>query len=260
MVKGFLAAVAVACCAGCTVNKDLMFRTDEGFAFADLATISQEEYRIAPNDLLAFQLYSNGGQRLLAGTAGTLEPGGNQGVLAQQTANFRAGIPYLVLPDGQVELPEIGNLPLAGKTLEEAEQAVEAAYAHLYHDPFAVLQVTNNRVLVFPGAAGAATVITLTAPNTTVLEVLALAGGVAARGNASQVKLIRRTATGHQVYRMDLSTAAGLSAASTVVQANDVLYVDPVPDVASEVLRDINPIVSIVSSLSVLWALLTNAL
>ena len=130
----------------------------------------------------------------------------------------------------------------------------------LYHDPFAVLQVTNNRVLVFPGAAGAATVITLTAPNTTVLEVLALAGGVAARGNASQVKLIRRTATGHQVYRMDLSTAAGLSAASTVVQANDVLYVDPVPDVASEVLRDINPIVSIVSSLSVLWALLTNAL
>ena len=198
MVKGFLAAVAVACCAGCTVNKDLMFRTDEGFAFADLATISQEEYRIAPNDLLAFQLYSNGGQRLLAGTAGTLEASGNQGVLAQQTANFRAGIPYLVLPDGQVELPEIGNLPLAG--------------------------------------------------------------GVAARGNASQVKLIRRTATGHQVYRMDLSTAAGLSAASTVVQANDVLYVDPVPDVASEVLRDINPIVSIVSSLSVLWALLTNAL
>ena len=260
MLKGIWAAGAALLLAGCTVNKDLMFRTEEGFAFADLSTLSREEYRIAPNDLVAFQLYSNGGQRLLAGTAGTTESTPSAVQLTQQAGQFRNGIPYLVLPDGHIELPEVGNLCIAGLTLEEAEGAIEAAYVHLYNDPYAVLQVTNNRVLVFPGAAGAATVITLTNANTTVLEVLALAGGVAARGNASRVKLIRRSSAGSQVYLMDLSTAAGLAAATTVVQANDILYVDPVPDIASEVLRDINPIVSIVSSLSVLWALLANAL
>jgi hypothetical protein len=59
---------------------------------------------------------------------------------------------------------------------------------------------------------------------------------------------------------MDLSTIEGMQAASTTVQAYDVIYVEPVPELANEVLRDLSPIVSIISSLSILWALLSNAM
>jgi len=248
--------------AGCTINKDIMFQTPEGFAFDDLARLSGEaEYRIAPNDFITVQVFSNEGQRLLAATAGSMEgtgTGNNLQLMQQQQQ--QGGIRYLVKPDGRVELPEVGDLMLTGLTLQEAETMVEKAYASLYHAPYALIRVTNNRVFVFPGQAGAATVVPLENLNTTVLEVLARAGGIAPRGNASQVKLIRKIGDRNHVFHMDLSTIEGMQAASTTVQAYDVIYVEPVPELANEVLRDLSPIVSIISSLSIFWALLSNAM
>ena len=99
---------------------------------------------------------------------------------------------------------------LAGLTLDEAERKIEAAYESEYVDPYALLQVVNNRVLVFPGEAGQATVITLQNQNTTVIEALAQAGGIRQRGRSRQIKLIRQRGGENLVYHMDLSTVDGL--------------------------------------------------
>lgn len=256
-----LGLLAAAVMAGCTINKDIMFQTPEGFAFDDLQAIAADiEYRIAPNDFITMQVFSNEGQRLLAATAGSTEGGGQMNLQLMQQQQQQGGMRYLVRPDGQVELPEIGDITLTGMTLVEAEKKVEKAYSSLYHSPYAIIRVTNNRVFVFPGQAGAATIVPLENMNTTVLEVLARAGGIAPRGNASQVKLIRKIGDRNHVFHMDLSTIDGMQAANTTVQAYDVIYVEPVPELANEVLRDISPIVSIISSLSILWALLSNAI
>ena len=42
------------------------------------------------------------------------------------------------------------------------------------------------------------------------------------------------------------------------VQANDILYVEPVPEIAREIFRDISPVVSIVSSMALLIAVLRS--
>ena len=42
---------------GCTINQDILFRTGEGYEFAnldDLVTKDAPGYRIAPNDMLSF--------------------------------------------------------------------------------------------------------------------------------------------------------------------------------------------------------------
>jgi polysaccharide export outer membrane protein len=254
----FFAAVGMA---GCTINKDIMFQTPEDFAFDDIqAIVKDTEYRIAPNDFITVQVFSNEGQRLLAATAGSTEGGGQMNLQMMQQQQQQGGVRYLVKPDGHVELPEIGDIALTGMTLQEAEKAVERAYSSLYHAPYALIRVTNNRVFVFPGQAGAATIVPLENMNTTVLEVLARAGGIAPRGNASQVKLIRKIGDRNHIFHMDLSTIDGMQAANTTVQAYDVIYVEPVPELANEVLRDLSPIMSIISSLSILWALLSNAI
>ena len=240
--------------AGCTINKDIMFRTPKDFSFDELNAVVAEDYRIAANDYLDFQLYSNGGQRLLLVTAGAMEEGGAQ----RMTMSQQASTVYWVRPDGMVELPEIGDLPLAGLTVEEAQMAIEAAYSELYLNPYALLRVTNNRVLVFPGDPGLARVITLQNLNTTVLEALALAGGLSPRGNAEVVKLIRKEGESQRIYLMNLSTIDGLQAASTIVQAGDILYVEPVPEIASEVFQDFAPYISLISSFGVVWALVRN--
>ena len=121
--------------------------------------------------------------------------------------------------------------------------------------------MVNNRVLVFPGEAGQATVITLENQNTTVIEVLAQAGGIRARGRSKRIKLIRQKGDEDLVFLMDLSTVDGLEAARTVVQANDIIYVESNPQIVREALADVSPLaqmITTVSSLFLTYQVLSN--
>mgnify|MGYP006227664881 FL=1 len=234
---------------GCTVNQDLMFRSGADYAYEKLNETTNEAYRLAPNDRLQLQLFSNRGQRLMAMTAGSVEENRGDNLFQQQRAMFT----YRVELDGTVELPEVGAVKLAGLTLDEAEQTIEAAYESEYVDPYALLQVVNNRVLVFPGEAGQATVITLQNQNTTVIEALAQAGGIRQRGRSKQIKLIRQRGDENLVYHMDLSTVEGLKDARIIVQANDIIYVDSNPQVVREVLADVSPLAQLATTFTSLW-------
>ena len=52
---------------------------------------------------------------------------------------------------------------------------------------------------------------------------------------------------------MDLSTLEGLEAARTVVQANDIIYVESNPQVVREVLADVSPVAQLVTTFTSLW-------
>ena len=253
-IVGWFGVVAWLLLSGCTINKDIMFQTPSDFPFDDLSAVQASDYRIAPNDFLDFRLFSNGGQRLLLMTAGTQQLNQSGNMMNQRGQETQ----YWVRPNGLVELPEIGDIELAGLTIQEAQNTLEAAYSSLYLYPYAMLSVTNNRVMVFPGASGAARVITIQNLNTSVLEALALAGGISPRGNAEVVKLIRMEGDQRRIYEMNLSTIEGLAAAATTVQAGDIVYVEPVPEIASEITRDIAPYLSLISSFSLVFAVINN--
>ena len=248
-----IAALLALFASSCTINKDIMFKTDRDFVFDVPDTSAQDSsYRLAPNDILTFDLYSNNGSRLLEITALS-----NNQIIGGQRVNV---VRYFVEQDGMVDLPEIGRIPLAGLTLVEAQKFLEMEYSALYTNPYAVLRVVNNRVIVYPGGGGDANVVPLTNQNTNVVEALALAGGLSQRGNASKVKLFRfnRESKEYDVYMMDLSTIEGIQFATMPVQANDIIYVEPVPEIAREIFRDISPVVSIVSSMALLIAVLRS--
>ena len=242
------------------MNQDLLFRTTAEQEFAQLNEATNDAYTLAPNDRLQLQLFSNRGQLLMAVTAGSSEGGQNNNFMQQQQQQ-RNAFTYRVELDGTVELPEVGAVQLAGLTLDEAERKIEDAYEAEYVEPYALLRVVNNRVLVFPGEAGQATVITLENQNTTVIEVLAQAGGIRARGRSKRIKLIRQKGDENLVFLMDLSTVYGLEAARTVVQANDIIYVESNPQIVREALADVSPLaqmITTVSSLFLTYQVLSN--
>lgn len=230
------------------MNQDLLFRTTAEQEFAQLHEATNDAYTLAPNDRLQLQLFSNRGQLLMAVTAGSSEGGQNNNFMQQRNA-----FTYRVELDGTVELPEVGAVQLAGLTLDEAERKIEDAYEAEYVEPYALLRVVNNRVLVFPGEAGQATVITLENQNTTVIEVLAQAGGIRARGRSKRIKLIRQKGDENLVFLMDLSTVDGLEAARTVVQANDIIYVESNPQIVREALADVSPLAQMITTVSSLF-------
>lgn len=108
------------------------------------------------------------------------------------------------------------------------------------------------------GEGSVGTVVPILNQNITLIEAIALAGGIQERGNAAKIKLIRRVDGKDFVYRINLRTIEGIQDARTVVQAGDIIYVEPVPQLANEFVRDIAPIVSLISSTLVLYFVVTN--
>ncbi|MDG1381238.1 MAG: hypothetical protein P8P45_03570, partial [Flavobacteriales bacterium] len=53
------------------------------------------------------------------------------------------------------------------------------------------------------------------------------------------------------------STIDGLQYANTTVQAGDIVYVEPLPQLANEVLADLTPVLSLITTISSFIALLS---
>jgi polysaccharide biosynthesis/export protein len=232
-------ALALTVFAGCNINRDIMFKTPTDYeyeTFTDTATVN---FRIQPNDIITFRLFANKGFKMI-------DLIDDQGALRN---NNRQIFNYTVNPDGTAKLPLVGAVPVTGMTVREAEAALEELYTQYYNDPFVQLSVTNRRVIVFPGGGGDAKVVTLENTNTTILEALAQAAGVAKRGDVRKVKLFRRKpGGGRSIYQFDMSDINGLPEADLIVQADDIIYVQPNPQLANELLANLNPFIALLTS------------
>lgn len=202
------------------------------------------DYKISPNDVLQFNMYTNDGFKLIDITS-----------LNSANAAYHINIetPYVVESDGNVKLPILGRKNLMGLTMREAELMLEESYASFYVKPFIELTLLNRRVIVFPGLAGNAKVIPLANNNTTLLEALALAGGISEEGKAKMVKLIRQNGGKNDVYKIDLSTINGLKEGETVLQAGDIIYVEPRRRYTFKLLQEVAPIISLLASTFLLY-------
>ena len=233
----------------CTVNKDILFKTPTDYVLDELPDSLGAVTHITPNNILTLNFFTGNGHVLIESGLGSsmLTGGGNQNNNNQYGRNQ---ISYLVDLDGTAKLPVLGRVKLEGLSVREAELKLEEMYTLYYNEPFVMLTVSNNRVIVSPGSGGTAQVITLTNANTTLLEALALAGGVTTRGIASKIKLIRenKESGGREVYLIDLSTIDGLAQADLIVQPNDIIYVDPLPLIASGIVKEIAPIITLITT------------
>ncbi len=226
------------------INPSIMLKTGKEYKYSQNPDSSKaSNYKISPNDILEFSMYSNDGFKLVDLTSLNS---------ANVGYRFETDIQYLVESDGTVKLPVLGRMKLIGYTIREAESLLEEKYASFYVRPYVIMSVSNKRVIVFPGSAGDAKVIPLQNNNTTLIEAIALAGGIADDGKAKMVKLIRQNNDKHDIFLIDLSKIEGIKQGSMVLQANDIIYVEPRKKYASRFIQEVAPIVSILTSIFVL--------
>ena len=229
----------------CGVNSNLMFKEVKGedarvvYHMDSIPMFPVEDYRISPDDKIKFNIATNNGTKIIQQMAGISE-----NIMITQANNRE----YVVRKNGEVELPVIGKTKIAGLTIEECEDTLAKLYDASYKDPFVQVEVTNKRVIVFPGNGSDASVVILNNSNTTLMEALASAGGITDRGKSKSIKLMRRVNGERVVYVIDLSTMKGLKHVDMVVQANDYIYVEPTAELAKELTQEIVPIISLLSS------------
>ncbi|MCB0402245.1 MAG: polysaccharide biosynthesis/export family protein [Flavobacteriales bacterium] len=244
MVLSMMAVVV-----GCNYRSNVMMKTKKDYQFDPPPQEREAEYVVSPSDILEFQLYTNDGSVLVDLTA-----------IKEEKSSIGSPInpQYLVEFNGNVRLPLIGNLDVKGKTIRELETLLEETYSKYYIKPFVKLKVANKRVTVFPGGSGQAKVVPLLNNNMRIIEALGAVGGLTPLAKAKRVKLIRGNLSNPQVFLFDFSTLEGLQESDFVLQANDIIYVEPRSDYFQQLIRDVAPVVGLLTSTITLIVVIQN--
>ncbi len=234
----------------CGINSNVMFKSPKG-EHANVDSIPMTpltDYHISVNDKLTFTFSTNNGTKIIESMSGILTEGNGTG----------NGTEYIVRNNGKVELPMLGEVMVEGLTIPQCEDSLQKLFSKEYQEPFVQVAVTNQRVIVFPGNGSDAKVIPLANSNTTLMEAIAAAGGITERGKANTIKLMRRENEIRKIYTIDLSTVEGLKFVDMVVQANDYIYIEPKSELTKEAVKEIAPVMSILSSFILIFTVFTK--
>ena len=139
--------------ASCGINSEFMFQAPKDFVY-DVPVIdsSSIDYKIQPNDIISFEIFTNEGALMLEVSTSSAET---------QSAVRTANIEYVVSSQGFVEFPIIGLQKVSGYNISEAQQFIEDLYAHQFNRPYVQLKVLNRRAMIFTSPAGSGSVLEL---------------------------------------------------------------------------------------------------
>ncbi len=248
----FIVSVVLTLNSCANINSNIMFKIPKGenFQYDSIPLKPTEDYVIGPGDRFTFFFSTNNGERIISGMSGV---NGTDGQIFNRNAQIMQD--YLVRRDGTAELPVIGIMKVQGFTTIELEDTLTELLSKNYISPFVQIRLSNQRIIIFPGR-GQAQVVNLSNVNTTLLEVIALAGGLSNDARANSIKLIRKNKNKREIYKIDLSTINGLKQAEMIVQSNDYIYVDVKPRIASSVLTEVSPWLAMLTTSLALFTLI----
>lgn len=224
-----------------------MFRDNKSIVYYEFAdSMMNTAQTIMPGDIITFNLATRDGYELVDVVSNT--NGANNRIINT------GSVQYVVRTDGVVEFPLVGEINVEGMTRLDLENLLEEKYASVYNDPFILLNVTNRRAWVFMGLGGAK-VVSLPNENTTLIQVIALSGGIPAGAKSHRIRVIRGDLDAPSIKKVDLSTIAGLKDADMIIQPNDLIVVEPRTPVAPAILKELTPIISLIASITTLYVL-----
>lgn len=182
-------------------------------------TMQIQEIRIQPLDMLSiqfesltteeFDFFSKSGPNVRVGTA---------------AAGVAAGI--LVDINGEIEYPVVGKIKIAGLTVFEAEQMLKEIATKYLRDVVVRVRMLNFRFTLLGEVNGEKT-FTAANQRLTLMEAIALGGGLTELADRSLVKVIRQVGNESQIFYVNLLEEQLIDSPFYYVQQNDVIIVPP---------------------------------
>ncbi|PST63680.1 MULTISPECIES: polysaccharide biosynthesis/export family protein [Rhizobium] len=110
----------------------------------------------------------------------------------------QVSLDIIVQPDGTAAIPYAGTVKFAGKTLEQARQAILAALASKAVEPDVIVTSmgTSSRTVTVSGAVGRPSLVPLDLTGEKITQVIAKAGGPVTQPYETYVTLVRGNRTG----------------------------------------------------------------
>ena len=142
------------------------------------------------------------------------------------TSQGQQPLGYMVDEAGNVNLPLAGKIKVAGMSIKDANSLVTERLNRYLKDPSVNIRQLNQKVTVI-GEVNRPGVLNLLNAQTSLPELIGMAGDLTIFGRRDNVMLIRTKNDKREVVRLDLTSRNVLNSPYFFVQNNDVVYIEP---------------------------------
>jgi polysaccharide export outer membrane protein len=208
----------------CTQHKQLVYlRKDDSLKTVDYYPKERPEYRIQTRDILYIKVYTLNQDisNLINQTMGASQ----QNLFQNETNLYING--YTVNDSGYIEIPVLGRIQVAEKTVDQAINAVRERAGQYLKDATIILKLVSFKFSVLGEVARPGTYSNFN-NQLTVLEAISMAGDITDFGNRKQVLVLRPTKAGTKTFRLDLTKIELLKSEGFFLLPNDIVYIEPI--------------------------------
>jgi polysaccharide export outer membrane protein len=178
-------------------------------------------YKLQPNDVIFLQVRALLDKEFDIFNQAT---GQNANFAVQAGAGQLFG--ELIDENGEINLPVVGKVKVAGLTIFEAQDRLQEIAGQYIDSPVVKVRLMNYRITVLGEVKSEGTVV-LANNRVSMLEAIAQAGGFGDLADRSDVKLIRQKGGTTEVVYLNLLTEDFFNSPYYYVYQNDVLVVPP---------------------------------
>jgi len=164
---------------------------------------------------------------------------------------------YLVNSKGEVQLPLIGSLKVAGLTITQVQDKMSQLLVTYYKDPVVNVRILNFKVIVY-GDVQRPNVYTLTDERVTITQALTLAGDLNITAMRQNVVLIREENGKRSFIPLDLTSKNIFQSPYYYLKNNDEIYVTPDHTKYASLDRGYRTATLVLSGLSIIAIVLSN--
>lgn len=128
--------------------------------------------------------------------------------------------------NGEITLPLLGSMKIAGMTVEAAKKAIVAKATELYRSPSIIVKLVDKAVTVL-GEVNRPGKYVIYDDNLNIFEALGLAGDLNDYANRKNIKLIREVNGQEKVINIDITDSNIINSEYYKIFPGDVLYASP---------------------------------
>ncbi|WP_294951186.1 polysaccharide biosynthesis/export family protein [Sulfurovum sp.] len=198
--------------AGCSSNGDYKLLQTNYAVKSQNVTDKSIEYRILPQDRLEVMLYKDPNAAAESASSELGQRLNEKGILVDTAGNIR--------------LPLIGKVHLAGLTQTQAADKITRLYKKYLNTPSVYVEVLNKRIFIL-GEVRKPGPVPLDKEKMTLFEALADVGGFTDSAVKNRVIILSNTPNGIQMRKVDLTRFDKMNYASLMLRPNDIVYVQP---------------------------------
>lgn len=212
----------------CIPNKKVVYmqpNKDNPIALDSIITINDNTYYIKNGDNLGIDIRSSDPDLTIifqSQTSGSNANGGSSG----GDINYLTG--YLVDANGNIQLPYVGLIQVAGHTLMEAQKLITLEISKYITNPFVLVRLSGISFTTIgefhtPGQKW------LKQSKLTIFEAIANAGDLTILADRRHIVLLRKYSKGLMRHEIDLTDEGILLSPFYYIQSGDQIYAKPLP-------------------------------